>query len=797
MSDEQITFEVDGRTLKGSPGDMLIEVTDKAGINIPRFCYHRKLSIAANCRMCLVEVERAPKPLPACSTPISEGMKVSTRSPKAISAQRATMEFLLINHPLDCPICDQGGECELQDVAMGYGEGVGQYSEAKRVVKDKDIGPLIATDMTRCIHCTRCVRFGEEIAGLKELGATGRSDQMEIGTYISKSVTSELSGNVIDLCPVGALTAKPSRYTHRAWELVQHKHLSSHDAFGSNLYLHTRDAQVMRVVPRDNEAVNETWIADRDRFSYTGYVTEDRLTRPMVKREGEWKKVDWEEALEVAANGIREIVSQQGPAAFGSLVSPNASLEEQYLAARIVRGMGSNNIDHRLRQTDFSGDADDPVMPWLGMDIPAIASLDAAVTVGLAVREEVPLFGHRLRQAALDNGAKLSLIHPFRQGLTFPARQVVADESAGGQLATLIALVRAAGGEIPASLADWPTASVEDAEAIVAELKAGENSAVFLGAVAQNAPEYAALRALATELARLTDAQVGMLAQGGNSPGAWLAGAVPHRNAGGADSVGTGRTAGEMLAEAPEAVLTLGVEPELDSAAGAGAVEALDKAGCVVAVSSYVTPTMKRYADVLLPMGTAVETAGTWVNGEGRWQSVNGAVRPQGDARPGWKILRVLGNLLDLNGFDYMAVTEIRREVQSLCREVQLENRAIGLDKARFDVPAPAADEGGYRRVAVVGMYTADPVVRRAAALQSTVKAKEQRHVLVNPADAEREGWEDGMTVAVDQDGAGVELPLRVDDNVPAGTVVVFSGEHAANLAPRAGRVEIRTEVAA
>jgi NADH-quinone oxidoreductase subunit G len=797
MSDEQITFEVDGRTLKGKPGEMLIEVTDRAGINIPRFCYHRKLSIAANCRMCLVEVERAPKPLPACSTPISEGMKVFTRSPKAISAQRATLEFLLINHPLDCPICDQGGECELQDVAMGYGEGVGQYAEAKRAVKDKDIGPLIATDMTRCIHCTRCVRFGEEIAGLKELGATGRSDRMEIGTYIAKSVTSELSGNVIDLCPVGALTAKPSRYTYRPWELVQHKHVSSHDAFGSNLYVHTRDARVMRVVPRDNEAVNETWIADRDRYSYTGYATEDRLTRPMVRRDGQWRTVDWEEALEAAANGIREIVNQQGPTAFGALVSANASLEEQYLAARIVRGMGSNNIDHRLRQTDFSGDADDPVMPWLGMDIPAIASLDAALTVGLAVREEVPLFGHRLRQAVLDNGAKLSLIHPFRQEPTFPARQVVADESAGGQLAVLIALVRAAGGEIPASLADRAGRGIEAAQAIVAELRGGENSAIFLGAVAQNAPEYAALRALATELARLTDAQVGLLAQGGNAAGAWLAGAVPHRNAGGADSVGTGRTAGDMLAEAPEATLTLGVEPEFDSAAGAAAIEALDRAGCVVAVSSYVTPAMKRYADVLLPMGTAVETAGTWVNGEGRWQSVNGAVRPQGDARPAWKILRVLGNLLDLNGFDYMEVTEIRRELQSLCREVQLENRAIGLDRARFGIPEPAAGEGGYRRVAPVGMYTIDPVVRRAAALQSTVKAEEQRHLLVNPADAEREGWEDGMRLRVEQDGVGADVPLRADDKVPAGTVVLYSGEHAGGLAPRAGRVAICREVAA
>ncbi|MFW6379046.1 MAG: NADH-quinone oxidoreductase subunit NuoG [Guyparkeria sp.] len=796
MSDEQITFEVDGMTLQGNPGDMLIEVTDKAGINIPRFCYHRKLSIAANCRMCLVEVERAPKPLPACSTPISEGMKVSTRSPKAISAQRSTMEFLLINHPLDCPICDQGGECELQDVAMGYGEGVGQYSEAKRVVKDKDIGPLIATDMTRCIHCTRCVRFGEEIAGLKELGATGRSDQMEIGTYISKSVTSELSGNVIDLCPVGALTAKPSRYTHRPWELVQHKHLSTHDAFGSNLYIHTREGRVMRTVPRDNDAVNETWIADRDRYAYTGLFTDDRLTRPMVKRDGEWVTTSWDEALEAAAQGIQRIVNEQGPTALGALVSPNASLEEQYLAARIVRGMGSNNIDHRLRQTDFSGDADDPVMPWLGMDIPAIAELDAALTVGMAVREEVPLFGHRLRQTALNNQARITLIHPYEQELTFPARQAPSRVGEGGELGSLLALLEAAGGEIPSSLADHPVANVEDAAAIVEELKSAENGAIFLGAVAQNAPDFAAIRAVAAELARLTGTQLGIVSQGGNAAGAWLAGAVPHRAAGGADAVGHGRNASDMLASPCEAMILQGVEPEHDSAAGLAAIDRLEAAGCVVSITSFVTPAMKRYADVLLPMGTAVETAGTWVNGEGRWQSVNGAVRSLGESRPAWKILRVLGNLLDLNGFDYMAVTEVRRELQSHCQEVALENKTTSLAEARFELPS-AGEQGGYHRIAPVAMYGIDPVIRRATPLQGTEKAELQRHVLVNPADAEREGWADDMTAAIEQDGRRAELPMRIDPRVAPGSVVVFSGTHAGELAPRAGSVEIQVEVAA
>lgn len=797
MSNEKITFEVDGVTLQGNPGDMLIEVTDKAGINIPRFCYHRKLSIAANCRMCLVEVERAPKPLPACSTPISEGMQVSTHSPKAIKAQRSTMEFLLINHPLDCPICDQGGECELQDVAMGYGEGIGQYSEAKRVVKDKSIGPLIATDMTRCIHCTRCVRFGEEIAGLKELGATDRGDRMEIGTYIAKSVVSELSGNVIDLCPVGALTAKPSRYTFRAWDLVQHKHLSTHDAFGSNVYLHTRKARVIRTVPRDNDAVNETWIADRDRYAYTGLFSEDRLTRPMIKRDGEWVTANWEEALEAAAQGIQAIVNQQGPAALGALVSPNASIEEQYLTARIVRGMGSNNIDHRLRQTDFSGEADDPVMPWLGMDIPAIAELDAGLVIGMTVREEVPLFAHRLRQAALGNEAQLTLVHPFKQELIFPARQISSRVDEGGDLGVLLTLVKAAGGTIPAGLADHPQAAVEGADAIIAELKQGKSTAIFLGAVAQNAADYAALRATATELARLTGAQLGIVSQGGNAAGAWLAGAVPHRAAGGAEAVGHGRHAADLLAEPCDAMILQGVEPEHDSAAGLAALDRLEQAACVVALTSYVTPAMRRYADVLLPMGTAVETAGTWVNGEGRWQSVNGAVRALGESRPAWKILRVLGNLLDLNGFDYMAVTEVRREIQSHCQDVALENKTAPFAQARYELPVAANEQGGYQRIAPVAMYDIDPVIRRSAPLQATEKAMLQRHLLVNPADAEREGWVDDMMVVVEQEGARVQLPLHIDNGVTPGSVVVFSGAHASELPSRAGHVVIKVEVVA
>jgi len=793
MNDDQITFEVDGITLQGRKGDMLIEVTDKAGINIPRFCYHRKLSIAANCRMCLVEVARAPKPLPACSTPISEGMKVSTRSPKALSAQRATMEFLLINHPLDCPICDQGGECELQDVAMGYGEGVGQYSEFKRVVKDKDIGPLIATDMTRCIHCTRCVRFGEEIAGLKELGATGRSDKMEIGTYVAKSVTSELSGNVIDLCPVGALTAKPSRYTHRPWELMQHPHVSIHDAFGSNMYLHTRDGQVMRTVPRENEAVNETWIADRDRYAYTALSSEERLTVPMIRRDGEWIESDWDEALAHAAEAIGNIVRDQGGAAVGALGSATASLEELYLLQKLVRGLGSNHVDHRLRQVDFSADAADPVMPWLGMDIAEIASLDAALVIGSNVREEIPLFGHRLRQAALVNHAEISFLHPFEQSLTFPAKQHVAAGSSA-MVASLAQLLEIAGGNLPSGVRAGEAIAKDQAEALVAKLRDAGSKAVFLGHVAQNDPHAGTLRQLASLLSEATGARFGVLAQGGNQAGAWLAGAVPHRVAGGGAAVNPGMNAAQLLSDPRPAMILMGIEPEYDSTVGSAALDGLARAEVVVGIGSYVTDSMRRYANVLLPAGSAVETAGTWVNGEGRWQSVRGCARPQGQARPAWKILRVLGNLLDLTGFEYTAADEIRHEVQQACANVELDNRV----KSGGDLPSAEGDAAGqWTRIAPIGMYALDAVVRRAQPLQETEAADRQRCCLMHPADAEGQGWNEGDILLVGQDGASANLPLRTDERIARGSVVIYVGPHSAALPGRGGSVSLDREVAA
>ncbi|MDX1656839.1 MAG: NADH-quinone oxidoreductase subunit NuoG, partial [Candidatus Competibacteraceae bacterium] len=535
MSEDLVKIEVNGRQLEAPKGRMLIEVTDQAGITVPRFCYHKKLSVAANCRMCLVEVEKAPKPLPACATPVMDGMKVHTQSPKAIAAQKATMEFLLINHPLDCPICDQGGECELQDVAMGYGSGVSQFTEGKRVVKDKDIGPLIKTEMTRCIHCTRCVRFGEEIAGLRELGATGRGEDMQIGTYIEKSLISELSGNVIDLCPVGALTSKPARYEGRSWEYYQYAGVAPHDSVGSNIFLHVLRNRVMRVVPRENEAINETWIADRDRFSYQGLYSDDRALTPMVRRSKTLENADWEEALEAAAKGLQGVINHHGPEQVGVMISPNATLEEIYLLQKLARGLGITAIDHRLRQADFSDQQQAPAYPWLGMGIADLEQLNGVLLVGANPRLEQPLFGHRLRKAALA-GATISLINPRSYQFTFPVAGEIVTGPAGMVAAlgaVAVAVAESSGQPLPEALRPLAGAVEDDHRDMAQSLLQGRNRALLLGNLATSHPALAQLRALGVFIARISGATLGYLPEAANAVGGWLAGALPHRQAGG------------------------------------------------------------------------------------------------------------------------------------------------------------------------------------------------------------------------------------------------------------------------
>ncbi len=711
MADELVNIEVNGQPLKARKGQMIMQATDPAGIYIPRFCYHDKLSVAANCRMCLVEVEKAPKPMPACATPVAEGMKIFTKSRKAIAAQKATMEFLLINHPLDCPICDQGGECELQDLAMGFGRDIARFSERKRVVKDKNLGPLVSSDMTRCIHCTRCVRFGAEIAGLPEMGAMGRGEDMEIGTYVEKSVDHELSGNIIDLCPVGALNSKPFRFRARAWEMTQQPLVSPHDGVGTNLYGHILRGRLMRVVPRTNEEINETWIADRDRFSYEGVYSDDRLLSPMIRQGGKWVPVDWEKALAAAAEGLKSIAAKHGADAIGVLASASSTLEELHLTARLARNLGTSNIDHRLRRQDFRDQAADPLVPTLGLALADVERLQSLLVVGSNLRREVPLIAHRVRKAA-KAGAAVSFVNPKRFEYLFPVADDIVSECA---VRTLAALVRAAaektGKSAPPHL-DVSNANVGDAERrIVERLTTGERRAILVGALAMRHVAFSEIRALSAALAELTGASIGYLSEGGNAVGAHLAGVLPHRGAAGKPQATVGLDACGMF-ESPRKgyLLVGGIEPGADCASPR-TTAALAQAECVVMCTPYVTEELRTAAHVLLPMGSFAETSGTFVNLEGRWQSVAGVAQPVGAARPGWKVLRVLANLLGLRGFEYQSSEEVRDELRRQA-SAATDHRYSG----RFQVNGSAATSGTVD----VPMYRIDAVLRRARSLQKT-----------------------------------------------------------------------------
>ena len=712
MAEEFVNIEINGQPVKARKGAMIIQATDANGAYVPRFCYHEKLAVAANCRMCLVEVEKAPKPLPACATPVMEGMKVFTRSPKAIAAQRAVMEFLLINHPLDCPICDQGGECELQDLAVGFGRDYSRYSERKRSVADEDLGPLVATDMTRCIHCTRCIRFTEQIGGVQELGMVGRGENMKVRRYLESTVNHELSGNVIDLCPVGALVSKPYRFSARAWEMTAVPLVSPHDGVGSNLYGHVLRGRLMRVVPRQNEAINEIWLADRDRFSYEGIYSPERLQRPMVRQNGEWVETDWENALAKAAEGLRQ---QAG--SLGVLASPSSTLEELYLAGRIARGLGSANIDSRLRQSDVRDQANDPRYPNLGLRIADIDSLDALLVVGSNLRREVPILAHRVRKAA-ERGAHVALINPARFPYYFPLAaelESAPDTLVSDLAAVLAAALEAAGTPAPGHLAQTvASASVGAAHrAVAGALAHGEKRALWLGALVLRHPRFADLRALAAAIAEITGASFGVLAEGANAAGAYLAGAVPHRAAGGTPAATIGLSAAQMLAQPLLAYLLVGTEPWLD-APGSAAERTLGAAQFVVAVTPFANETLRRVAHVLLPAGTFAETSGTYVNLEGLWQSQTGAAVPLGEARPAWKILRVLGTMLDVDGFDYQSSEAVRDEIAGRCGGSSAYS-APAYTGALAVVPGSAA-----AAVVDVPMYRIDALVRRAASLQKT-----------------------------------------------------------------------------
>jgi len=762
MTDDTIQITVDGKPLSARRGQMLIEVTDAAGIDVPRFCYHKKLSVAANCRMCLVEVEKAPKPLPACATPVMPDMIVHTASKLARDAQKGTMEFLLINHPLDCPICDQGGECELQDVAMGYGNSASQYTEGKRVVFDKYIGPLIATEMTRCIHCTRCVRFGEEIAGIRELGATGRGENVRIGTYIAKSVVSEVSGNVIDICPVGALTARPSRYTARSWELTQQASVSPHDSVGSNVYVHMDGTTVNRVIPRENESINEVWIADRDRFSYQGLSSPDRITSPMIRVDGELQSTDWATALSAAADRLRT-------SSLGVLASPSITLEELYLTQKLGRALGTGDIDHRLGQVDFSAQDAAPVMPWLGMQLNDLETLDAALLVGSNIRKDQPIAAVRLRKSALK-GAAISFINPKHFPLHFDAAEMISTRY-DRMVSELYCVARAAGADL-SSMADAPSAHCDERHQRIADsLKDGERSAVFLGNISVQHPAYAQLQYLAIALAKATGATLGMLPERANTAGAWLAGVVPHRAAGGKPVSATGKTAHEMLESPMSAYLLVGCELEFDAANPAHALKALSEASHVVAVSAFMSDSLSLHADVILPAATFTETFGTYVNATGNWQSTKGATQPPGDARPAWKIFRVLADELELSGFSFDSPEAVTRELQSHCGDIQLTNLTDFSAAPAFASPSDAS----LVRAGETPIYATDPIVRRSVPLQKSLDGK-QAFASMAASELEKLSLSDGDAVSVRQNGTAVSLPCKLDNDVPEGCVWVPAG---------------------
>ena len=744
-----LEIEIDGNKLEVPDGSTVMDAARIANIYVPHFCYHRKLSIAANCRMCLVQIEKAPKPMPACATPVTNGMKVMTHSQQAVTAQKGVMEFLLINHPLDCPICDQGGECQLQDLAVGYGGSGSKYEEDKRVVANKNLGPLISTDMTRCIHCTRCVRFGQEIAGVMELGMIGRGEHSEIITFVGKTVDSELSGNVIDLCPVGALTSKPFRYSARAWELTRKPSISPHCGLGSNLTLQVKQNRVMRALPRENEAINECWISDKDRFSYEALNSAQRLTRPMLKHGGQWKEVDWQVALEFVSSELQRIKVAHGAASIGALATPHQTVEELHLLQKVVRGLGSDNVDFRLRQCDFSADGKMSGVTWLGMNISEVSQLDRVLVIGSTLRKDHPLIAHRLRQAA-KKALQVNLLHVVDDDLLMRVanKAIVAPDA---MVHTLAQIVKAAatlrGIAVPASVANVQVS--EAAQRIATSLADGKNVAVFLGNFAQHHAQAAQLHAHAQALAEISGAKLGILGEAANTVGAHVVRALPT----------SGKNARDMLAQPLKAYVLLGVEPELDTHDPAQALAAMKQAELVVALSSFQHKAVD-YAQVLLPIAPFTETAGTFVNTEGRAQSFQGVVQPLGETRPAWKVLRVLGNLLGLAGFEHQSADDVRVEALGANGEKINKNNTLNLKSV-----VPSAG-GGVQRIAETPIYAADALVRRAPSLQKT-RDGEPPFASMNRALAGKLGLQDGDQLRVSQGGGSAVVAYAIDDHLP------------------------------
>ena len=750
---DHVNIEIDGKAMTAPKGSMIIHAADKAGVPIPRFCYHDKLPIAANCRMCLVEVEKSPKPMPACATPVMEGMKVQTRSQKALSSQRNVMEFLLINHPLDCPICDQGGECELQDISMGYGRSVSRFVERKRAVADEDIGPLIATEMTRCIQCTRCVRFVGEVAGTYELGGMSRGENLEIGTYVGKTIESEIGGNIIDVCPVGALTNKPFRFQARAWELIAREGLGYHDAQGSNLWLHTRRGEVLRHVPRDNEAINECWLSDRDRYSHQGLYADDRAVQPLMKKNGEWAAVSWEQALDAVAEKLRTVRGDD----LGALVHPATSNEEGHLVAEFVRALGSKHIDHRLRQLDFT----DAAAGWgFASSMAEVEKANAVFLLGSNLRHELPLVNHRVRKAA-KRGAKVYALNPidFDFNYDFAGKVIAAPAALADEAVKLAKAAAELGVDVPAELAALMASATTDdaARAQAKALKDASASLLIFGEAAAMHPQASLLRACARFVAQATDSAYNEVPLGANAIGLSRVGVLPA--AGGLDA----RT---MLALPRKGYLVYGAEPPFDFGDGGLAMTSLSKADAVIAFSAFASEALKAVATIILPIAALPEIEATLVNFNGISQSVNAGAKPPGEARPGWKVLRALGAKLGLGGFEFTEIGEVRAALAA--------KPAQSVPQLQAKI-ASRHDAKGLARIASVAIYRADAVLRRAAALQAH-PLNSGAGLGLNPADAASLGVESGSMVKINGAAGTATLPVVVSAGVPKGGAWLEAG---------------------
>lgn len=765
MSD--IEIEIDGKPLTAAPNSMVIQVADEAGIYIPRFCYHKHLSVAANCRMCLVEVEKSPKALPACATPVMPGMKVFTRSEKALAAQKAVMEFLLINHPLDCPICDQGGECELQDLSMGYGSPDSYYNQGKRVVKDKNLGPLIASDMTRCIQCTRCIRFGNEIAGLRELGATGRGEHMEVGTYVQHAMHSEVSGNIIDVCPVGALTSKPYRFTARPWELQQYPSIAAHDCVGANIHVHTRNGKVMRVVPKEHVDINETWISDRDRFSYQGLTHADRVGKPKIKVAGVWRETDWETALQHASHGLQDVIAKHGSDALGALVSPSSTTEECYLIQKLVRTLGSNNIDHRLRQVDFTHDSLMPLFPGINQTFADLENNELIVLIGSNIRMEQPSAALRVRNATRKGGEVIAInMMDYHFHFDVTLKQIVAPHHF---IKTLLSIVKVIS---PDAISSNIQAN-EHEKVIAAKLLSNKKTTFISGASALNHPHASTIYSLTQMLAKAIGATVGVLTAGANAAGACISGVLPHRQAAGFSVEQVGLNAKTMLEKPRKAYLLLNVEPDVDCANPIMAKNAFKDAECVVALSLYNYPFLEEHADVILPIAAFTETAGTFINAAGQWQTFKGIATPFEASRPGWKVLRVLGNFMHLEGFTYESQEDILGELKAIRPPVENNFKEQGVKSF-----PEALGEVRMSRVGDIPIYATDSIVRRAAALQATqiIIEGELAAVRMHSETAQKLNMVEGEQVFIKQYNSPIQLPVTLDNRVPLDAVFIAGG---------------------